>query len=179
MYPIDAKTRQHSVVEMTRSASVSFLGSEFDDFLFAPIVQDRNGMPLSVLSALARLDLDPWQEAAKLARLPGETATERLGSLIAALPDAPSAHLASGSIAARLIALLPRQARSNIPSRLTLPGAGATTSSRVVIFLVFLVFMLGAQFIIASHQPPPQVDNAHAPASSTASLQTPPPSSGR
>jgi hypothetical protein len=35
---------------MARSASVSALGSEFDDFLFAPIGEDRNGMLLSVLS---------------------------------------------------------------------------------------------------------------------------------
>ena len=98
------------MVEMTRSASVSLLGSEFDDFLFAPIGEDRNGMLLSVLSALARLDVDPWQEAAKLARLPWETATQSLASLIAALPDGPSAHLDPGTIAARLIALLPRRA---------------------------------------------------------------------
>jgi hypothetical protein len=56
---------------MAPSASVSHLGSEFDNFLFASIGESRNGMLLSVLSALARLDLDPWQEAAELARLPG------------------------------------------------------------------------------------------------------------
>ena len=49
-------------------------------------------MLLSVLSALARLDIDPWQEAANLARLPRETATERLATLIAKLPGEPSAH---------------------------------------------------------------------------------------
>ena len=70
---------------MTYSASVSRLGSEFDDFLFAPIGEDRNGMLLSVLSALARLDIDPWQEVAELAGLPGTTATQRLASLIAEL----------------------------------------------------------------------------------------------
>ena len=32
-------------------------------------------MLLSVLSALARLDIDPWQEAVQLAALPEETAT--------------------------------------------------------------------------------------------------------
>jgi hypothetical protein len=57
---------------MSSSASVSILGTEFDDFLFAPIGEDRNDTPLSVLSVLARLDIDPWQEADKLARLPGE-----------------------------------------------------------------------------------------------------------
>jgi hypothetical protein len=41
------------------------LGPEFENFLFAPIGEDSNGMVLSVLSALARLDIDPWQEAAK------------------------------------------------------------------------------------------------------------------
>src|SRR5471030_962988 len=90
-----------SVAEMTHSA--------FDAFLFAPIGDDRkDGMMLSVLSALARQGVDPWQEAARLAVLPGKTATQRLASMIAALPETPSAHPDPGMIAARLIALLPR-----------------------------------------------------------------------
>ncbi|MGB7100358.1 MAG: hypothetical protein WBD95_16555, partial [Xanthobacteraceae bacterium] len=79
--------------ETTRSASVVVRASEFDNFLFAMIGEDRNEMPLSVLSALARLDIDPWQEAAELARVPRETATQRLALSIAALPDGSSAHL--------------------------------------------------------------------------------------
>lgn len=98
---------------MTNSASISRLGSEFDDFLFAPIGEDRNGMLLSVLSALARLDIDPWQEAAKLAGLPEESATQRLASLIAELPDEPAAHPGPATIAARLIALLPHPASAS------------------------------------------------------------------
>jgi len=66
------------VVENDALASVSLLNPEFDDFLFASIGEDRNGMLLSVLSAMARLDVDPWQEAAKLAGLPGQAATQRL-----------------------------------------------------------------------------------------------------
>ena len=124
---------------MTYSASVSHLGSEFDDFLFAPIGEDRNDMPLSVVSALARLDIDPWQEADKLARLPGETAIQRLASLIAALPEGPTAHLDPGAIAARLIAPLPRRARSNIPSRETLLSVGAATNPRAVIPIIFSI----------------------------------------
>jgi hypothetical protein len=159
---------------MSNSASVSVLGTEFDDFLFAPIVEDRNDMPLSVLSALARLDIDPWQEADKLARLPGETATQRLASLIAALPDHPSAHLDPGTIAARLITLLPPRTRSNIPSRETLLGGGAVTNFRTVIFMIFIyviiaIFMMGAQWIAASREPPAQVDGARAPASTLGS----------
>lgn len=85
-------------------------------------------MLLGVLSALARLDIEPWQEAAKLARLPRVTASERLASLIAALPDEPSGHR-DPSIAARLIALLPSGASANTASRKILPGAGALTIS--------------------------------------------------
>lgn len=160
----------------------SGLGSEFDDFLFAPIGENRNGMRLSVLSALARLDVDPWQEAANLALLPGETATERLASLIASLPDGPSAHPDPGTIAARLIALLPSRAR-NIPSRATFLGVGAVINSRaaiqVIFYAILMAFVLGAQSIVASRQPPAQVENAHAPTSSTDSPQTPPTSSGQ
>ena len=74
---------------------MSIPGSEFNDFLFAPIGEDRNGMLVSVLSGLARSDVDPWQEAAKLAQLPGEAATKELAALIGALPD--RAALVSGS----------------------------------------------------------------------------------
>ena len=73
------------MAEMTRSARVSALAPEFEDFLFAPIGEDMNGMLLSVVSALARLNIDPWQEAANLAQLPRTTATRRLAALIAAL----------------------------------------------------------------------------------------------
>lgn len=123
------------MAEMTHSAFASFLGSEFNDFLFAPIGEERNGMLLSVLSALARLDVDPWQEAAELARLPGEAATERLASMIAALPDGPSAPSDPRTIAARLVALLPRdelvqisdRARRRLASvRRSVPGPSCT-----------------------------------------------------
>jgi hypothetical protein len=66
---------------VTPATSISFFRPEFDDFLYAPIGADGGEMPLSVLSALARLDLDPWQEAAELSELPKGTATQRLAAL--------------------------------------------------------------------------------------------------
>jgi hypothetical protein len=106
------------VVEMMNPASASRLGPEFDDFLFASVGAEKNGMLLSVLSALARLDIDLWQEAAKLAGLRRETATHRLASLIAELPDGASPYPDPAMIAARLIALLPRPTPNpHIPSR--------------------------------------------------------------
>jgi hypothetical protein len=166
---------------MTYCATVSHLGSEFDDFLFAPIGEDTNGMLLSVLSALARLDIDPWQEAAKLAGLPGETATQRLASLIAELPDEPAARPDPATIAARLIALLPRRASPTDRSRTAVHGAGSATHPHAVIYMyvIFMVCALAAQWMAASRQPPTQVGNVQAPASSTVSPLVHPPISGQ
>jgi hypothetical protein len=165
----------------TRSASVVVLGSEFDNFLFATIGDDRNDMPLSVLSALARLDVDPWLEAAELAQLPRETATQRLASSIAALPHGPSPYLEHGTIAARLIALLPRQPSSKIPSPGTLLDAGDATKFRAGIFMyaILIAFILAAQWIAVGRQPLAQVDSVQAPTSSKVLPQMLPPNSGK
>ena len=92
---------------MTTSASVTYLTRQFDDFLFARIDEGSNATPLSVLSMLARLDIDPWEEAAKLARLPRAAAAGRLVDFIAATPGAPSAYLNAKTVSDRLLNLLP------------------------------------------------------------------------
>jgi hypothetical protein len=169
---------------MTRSASISRLRPEFDDFLFAPIDEGSNGMLLSVLSALTRLEIDPWQEAAELAGLPTATATERLASLIGALPEEPSTNRDPATIASRLITLLPRRASNDTPPRRTEFSDGAARNSSSVIRMIainvaFMAFLLGAQWIVASRQPPAPDEDAHAPASSTVSTPVPTPSSDR
>ena len=80
---------------MTHS-SVARLSSEFDDFLYAPIGEDTNGLVLRVLSVLARSDLDPWDEAARLAGVPEKYGTARLTALIAALPGRPAMQEGGG-----------------------------------------------------------------------------------
>ena len=104
-------------------------------------------MLVGVLSALARMDVDPWQEASDLARFPLEAATQRLASLIAALPDALPSHLDPRTIAGRLITLLPRRALAKIPSREMMAGVRAVTNARVLTFVIILAIMLGAQYI--------------------------------
>src|SRR5471032_327679 len=165
---------------MMHSASIPKPGPEFDAFLFAPVGDDGNGMLLSVLSALARLDVDPWQEAANLARLPRSTATERLTFLIAALPGRPASQPDPEAIAARLIALLPGRTDSNVPSRSAIlsvglsggPSEGNVTNRqavvRVVVFnLILVAFMLGSQWLASSRTPPAQVAETPAATSGT------------
>ncbi len=44
---------------MTLSARFALLHSDLNDFLFAAVGDEPNGMPLSVISALTRLGVDP------------------------------------------------------------------------------------------------------------------------
>lgn len=83
--------------------------AQFNEFLFASIGKEGNGMPLSVVSALARLEMDPWQEAARLSDLPKELAAAALDRLIRRLPAGGWDQAEVADIAARLIDLLPRR----------------------------------------------------------------------
>ena len=55
---------------MALTARFSLPHSDLNDFLFATVGEEQNGMPLNVVSGLTRLGLDPWGEAARLAVLP-------------------------------------------------------------------------------------------------------------
>ena len=150
---------------MTPPVSVAPFGSEFDDFLFASIGEDKNGLLLSVLSALARKDVDPWREAAELAGLPEEAATRRLASLIAVLPDMPVASLTSGVIARRLIGLLPQRAAAAPAKPETRPGVGLVTSSQaityMILYVILMAFLLGAHGLTASYQASTQANETN------------------
>ena len=82
--------------------------SEFNDFLFALVGEEKSGTSLTVLSALARLDLDPWGEATRLSKLTKKAATSALAAKIAVLPEGDWKASDSQSIAVRLVDLLPR-----------------------------------------------------------------------
>jgi hypothetical protein len=76
-------------------------------FLYAEVGTEPRGLPLSVLSALSRLGLDPWQEAVRLARLPRKTAADGLAEHIATMPASPWSPVEAMAIATRLVLLLP------------------------------------------------------------------------
>jgi hypothetical protein len=93
-------------------SSTSALDASFNDFLFATVCEERNDMPLTVVSALARLDLDPWTEAAELARMPADGAARRLTALLARVVSVPAAQTDRATLAARLVMLLPKPAKA-------------------------------------------------------------------
>jgi hypothetical protein len=166
--PIDRVFRFHcrartssenrAVIAMTLATATSAPESRFDPFLYAAVREDPNGAPLTVLSVLARLDIDPWVEAARLAQLPGEVAARTLAGLISALPNGSATPQDSGTIAARLITLLPRRSERGIaaprapfggPSVIRIPDR-ATIVARAVLCLIFLALLL-SQWVVVSH----------------------------
>ena len=84
-------------------------GSDYDAFLFAELGEDRNGAAVTVLSALARIDLEPWNEARELSNLAREDAQVRLTTHFEAITDIPALALASEGRAAKLVSLLPKR----------------------------------------------------------------------
>ncbi len=97
-------------------------GSDYDAFLFSELGEDRTGATVTVLSAFARLDLEPWTEARELARLAREDAQARLTTHFEAITDIPALALASEGRAAKLILLLPEHA----PRRVSKPLEAST-----------------------------------------------------
>ena len=125
------------------TSSPSSLSPSFNAFLFATVCEGRDEAPVSVISALARLDLDPWTEAAELASMPAAGAAERLSSLLAGVSDGPAALPDRETLAARLVGLLPTPVKTNAK-----PGAGTAAvlgspylQSLGVMWLIILAFM--------------------------------------
>jgi hypothetical protein len=136
----------------------SALGSEFDAFLFAPLGEDRNGLPLSVISLLARMNLDPWQEAGDLATLPAEAAARRLAVSLDTLTDPILRQANSRTVVLSLLALLPHRtaAALQVPGAVIAAVAPADFRARIgaVIVIMSAIALLGSQ-IIAAHRSAP------------------------
>ncbi len=162
--------------------SRSPLGSEFDKFLFAPLGEDENGLPLSVVTLLARIDLDPWQEAGDLAALPLEAAARRLTCLLDT-PMGPVLQQAnSESMVLRLLALLPPAMPVVVR---TAPASGASSAAPApgtrigfIILITSAIFLLASQFFGAHREPSIQPQDLHGPSLPMSPSQTPPPNPG-
>jgi hypothetical protein len=102
---------------MALPARFSLLHSDLNDFLFAPVGEEHNGVTLSVVSALTRLGLDPWEQAARLTPLPKARAAEALATLIARLPIRRTLSSDDLAISQRLVELLPDQKSAPLQGR--------------------------------------------------------------
>jgi hypothetical protein len=120
-------------------------------------------MALSVLSALSRLNVDPWVEAAELSELPKDTAARRLASLIGRLPGCRWAQADCAAIANRLIELLPHGDRSKAPATPLAFGLPLITHSTGLRILVCAALGLIAFLLVASNEPSSRDDHVDRP----------------
>jgi hypothetical protein len=107
---------------MSEVNSATPSNADFERFVYADVAVEPNGMELSVLSALSRRGLDPWQEAQRLAQLPQLAAADGLAQMLRAVPAVQSMRLDVKVISERLVALLPGRravAAGQVSSRLS------------------------------------------------------------
>jgi hypothetical protein len=94
-------------VALTSRPPIRALRPDLDKFLFATVGEETNGIPLSVVSAFARLGVDPWEEAGRLSVLSRDEAAEQLARLIAETPGRSRALAEAREVARPLVVLLP------------------------------------------------------------------------
>jgi hypothetical protein len=127
------------------------LRPDLDKFLFATVGDEINDVPLSVLSALTRVGVDPWKEAGWLSSLAQPEAVEQLARLITEVPgrfrSLPEARVMAGG----LVGLLPRHDASRVSTaqiqirpRFPKPRLPGTSSSWVVCFVFAAAVLLSA-----------------------------------
>ncbi len=148
---------------MTLRAEYSLGHSPYNDFLFATAgVEGRVGEAshdVTLLSALTRLHLDPWQVAERLSDLTREEAGHQLLDLLVTLPEIGWSE-ADGGRAAELVSLLPTESVGAVP--LVSEAAGSRDRSeseserspfdrrsRMILLLLFamilVIFILAAR----------------------------------
>jgi hypothetical protein len=140
-----AVTKGVSIVD--HRARFSTLSARYDDFLFAPVCEEANGMRLSVLSALARMNVDPWEEATRLAAMPKAIAEKALVSILDLACGRSWKPPEAQAIAARLVRLLPQPGDG--------PAIAATATApaqRTSYWWVWLGFALAMSFMTPQHQ---------------------------
>ena len=123
---------------MTLPRAYAPMFPEFDAFLFASVGEEVDGVPLSVLSALARLGLDPREEAARLARLTREAAVDQLARMIARLYDQRWSASEAWRIASGLVERLPMIGGIAAKDDRAAPGTRSLIGFRSSSFVIYL-----------------------------------------
>ena len=135
---------------------------EFDDFLSASVGEDADGVGLSVMSALARLGLDPWSEAARLSDLPRDAAVTALAAMLGRLPAGSWKAKDLGRIADRPADSLPGEHRPVRPPAqkrgAAAPRQKAKATRGPLTWLLYGAIAIGFYIFIAQLQPERQLE---------------------
>ena len=146
---------------------------DLDNFLFAAVGEEIDGIPLSMISALTRLGLDPWDEAGRLSSLGRQEAIAQLAQMIVRLPGTIWSALEARRIAGGLIDLLPRRDTASAAPDVRPAGSKKTAADQAKLWLIGLI--LGAAVLVSAiayggltfggHEPPERASTTEAPRS--------------
>jgi hypothetical protein len=140
-------------------SSRSRITEALDPFLLESVGVEENGMKVSVLSTLARLGLDPWEEAGRLAVLPKKAAIAVITGHLSLKGDA--------LIAVRLAERLPEASKAPRDRRPMDSGHGMVRRNPLLWLAFWLVSCLFFMILQPSH-PVAGTAQAVAPSSSLA-----------
>ena len=133
---------------MTSPAFFALQNSDLSAFLYADVGDERNGMALTVVSTIARIGRDPWEEASRLAALPKASATSQLAQIIHDVPTTNWNLAEASAIASRLVQLLPTNSGTVVSHstssfrRLIFGPAGAATLIYAALAAILIVNLL-------------------------------------
>ena len=105
-------------------------------------------MQLSVLSALVRMNVDPWEEATRLAAMPKAIAERTLVSTLDLVPGRSWNPSEAEVIAARLVQLLPQPSGGATIAPTKTAGVGA---QQINYWLMWLGFAIAMSLLSPSH----------------------------
>lgn len=131
---------------------------DLDSFLYADVGTQANGLPVTVLSLLARRGLEPWTEAKRLAGLPRWVAIDELARALVRENSVWSP--ASQETASRLVLLLPEGGRSGSVS-------GTPPADREMSRLLFTCGVIGMLYafgmiVVNTSYPRAETENSKA-----------------
>lgn len=156
---------------MTLRPEYSLGNSAYNGFLHAEVGEDGNGTRLTVLTALTRLGVDPWQEAARLADLPRDVAVTALAAFIVRLPEGNWKAADAEAIAMRLANFLPGHstaplqqpkpraqssrgaATARAPAAAAVPSSAPRPKTTLSTWLLWGVAALALYFLFLQFQP--------------------------
>ncbi len=122
----------------------------YEDFLSAEVGQDDKGIDVTVLSMLARLGVDPWQEASELTALAETPAQKRLEALLESFTDVPTPDVERDTLAKALLAYLPSRVNAPKPStRGPAVNSMQPTLTSPVFWIVAVILVIGSVAMLA------------------------------
>ncbi len=126
------------------------LDPEYDAFLYAVVCSEKNGMQLSMASAIARSGADPWKEAARISKMPKDMALQVLARLMPDQSVAGERATNGQSNVDRLFALLPKPKPVLAIGKMEAVQVGRGKSLVIVLILALSVAVIFAHLFTAS-----------------------------